>query len=124
MRTIYIVQSQIGRDLDDALRFGDRLQSVVNPTVQIERDGSAAETVRLMTAALRKFDPKTDHLLLMGDTVAILIAGGVVQNVTGGLVPCLKWDRRNQQYLRIMVDFNPNRKENPIETARTATTAG
>lgn len=44
-----------------------------------------------------------DHILAIGDPVAIAAAVMVASSITNGVVSILKWDRRSQSYLPYLV---------------------
>jgi len=80
--TVYITQEVRGRDLTDAIQFGD-LQILVPAKEQIAY--STQPTVRRIAKGLQKFDDD-DYLLLSGDPVIIGIALAYASIVNRGKV--------------------------------------
>lgn len=90
-------------DLRPAERFG-RLVAVL-PVGNIPRD--VGQSVRMMEDALRDFGP-SDHVLAMGDPVAIALCMLVLARRTGGRpISMLKWDRVAGEYAAHLVSTGP-----------------
>lgn len=105
--TVYITQEVRGRDLSDALSFGE-LDVLIPAKDQIAL--SAAPTVRRMLRKLSKFTDK-DYLVLSGDPVCIGIACAIAATSNNGKFQVLKWDRLDQIYYPIQVNLFGKEKE-------------
>ena len=99
--TVYITQEVRGRDLSDALAFGD-LDILVPFGDQVSL--SAMPTLRRMERKLVKFT-SDDYLMLSGDPVCIGIACALAAAANNGRFKVLKWDRIEQKYYPIEVDL-------------------
>ena len=104
--TVYITQEVGGRDITDAMTFGD-LQILVPAKEQVSF--STQPTVRRIARGLQKFNDK-DFLLLFGDPVCIAIACAEAARVNNGKFNVLKWDRLEERYYPLEVDLY-HRKE-------------
>jgi hypothetical protein len=104
--TVYITQEVRGRDLSDALAFGD-LEILVPAKDQISL--SAMPTVRRMERKLSKFT-SDDYLVLSGDPVCIGIACALAALHNNGRFKVLKWDRIETRYFPIEVDLYHNQR--------------
>lgn len=99
--TVYITQEVRGRDLSDALSFGD-LEVLIPAKDQIAL--SAAPTVRRMQRKLSKFNDK-DFLVLSGDPACIGIACALAAVSNNGKFKVLKWDRLDGMYYPIQINL-------------------
>lgn len=99
--TVYITQEVRGRDLSDALEFGD-LDILIPAKEQISL--SAMPTLRRMERKLVKFT-SDDYLMLSGDPVCIGIACALAAVANNGRFKVLKWDRLEERYYPIEVDL-------------------
>ncbi len=99
--TVYITQEMRGRDLSDALEFGD-LEVIIPAKDQISL--SAMPTVRRMQRKLAKFTDE-DFLVLAGDPVCIGIACALAASANRGKFKVLKWDRIDNKYYPIQVSL-------------------
>lgn len=99
--TVYITQEVPGRDLSDALEFGD-LDILLPAKEQVSL--SAMPTIRRMQRKLAKFTSK-DYLMLSGDPVCIGIACCLAALANNGQFKVLKWDRIEARYYPIQVDL-------------------
>ena len=99
--TVYITQEVRGRDLSDALEFGE-LDILVPFGDQVSL--SAMQTLRRMERKLVKFTSE-DYLMLSGDPVCIGIACALAAAANNGRFKVLKWDRLDQKYYPIEVDL-------------------
>lgn len=99
--TVYITQEMRGRDLSDALEFGD-LDVLIPARDQISL--SAMPTVRRMQRKLNKFTDE-DFLVLSGDPVCIGIACALAALANRGKFKVLKWDRIDNRYYPIQVNI-------------------
>jgi hypothetical protein len=99
--TVYITQEVRGRDLSDALEFGD-LDILIPAKEQVAL--SAIPTLRRMERKLVKFT-SDDYLLLSGDPVCIGIACALAALANNGRFKLLKWDRLEERYYPIEVDL-------------------
>lgn len=99
--TVYITQEMRGRDLSDAVVFGE-LDILVPAKDQIAL--SAMPTVRRMERKLSKFTDN-DYLILAGDPVCIGIACALAALNNNGKFKVLKWDRLENRYLPITVNL-------------------
>lgn len=99
--TVYITQEVRGRDLSDALEFGD-LDILIPFGDQVAL--SAMPTLRRMERKLVRFT-SDDYLVLSGDPVCIGIACALAALANNGRFKVLKWDRLEQKYYPIEVDL-------------------
>ncbi len=99
--TVYITQEVRGRDLSDALEFGE-LDILVPFGDQVSL--SAMPTLRRMERKLVKFT-SDDYLMLSGDPVCIGIACALAAAANNGRFKVLKWDRLDHKYYPIEVDL-------------------
>jgi hypothetical protein len=99
--TVYITQEVRGRDLTDALGFGD-LDILVPAKEQIAL--SSGPLVKRMERKLSKFNDN-DFLMLAGDPVCIGVACALAAVSNNGRFKVLKWDRLEQRYFPINVNL-------------------
>lgn len=99
--TVYITQEVRGRDLSDALSFGD-LEVLIPAKDQIAL--SAAPTVRRMQRKLSRFND-SDFLVLSGDPACIGIACALAASANNGKFKVLKWDRLDGMYYPIQISL-------------------
>ena len=99
--TVYITQEVRGRDLSDALSFGE-LDVLIPAKDQISL--SAMPTVNRMQRKLSRFNDD-DFLVLAGDPVCIVIACGLAALANNGRFRVLKWDRQDNCYYPIEVSL-------------------
>lgn len=99
--TVYITQEVRGRDLTDALGFGD-LDILVPAKEQIAL--SSGPLVKRMERKLSKFNDN-DFLMLAGDPVCIGVACALAAVSNNGRFKVLKWDRLEQRYYPINVNL-------------------
>jgi hypothetical protein len=99
--TVYITQEVRGRNLSDALEFGD-LDILIPAKEQVAL--SAIPTLRRMERKLVKFT-SDDYLMLSGDPVCIGIACALAALANNGRFKVLKWDRLEERYYPIEVDL-------------------
>lgn len=109
--TVYIVQEMRGRDLTDALAFGD-LEILLPAEEQLTF--STQPTLVRMNRMLRNFTDN-DYLLLSGDPTAIALAACVVAKINNGRFKVLKWDRKENKYFPLTVDTNS--KKSTVNTS-------
>lgn len=83
-------------DLSPAERYG-RLEFILRPG-NIFRD-RLDESVDVIRQKLQGFNPDEDHVLAVGDPVAIAATVMVASSMTGGRVSVLKYDRQENDYL-------------------------
>ena len=105
--TVYITQEIRGRDLSDALEFGD-LEILIPAKEQVSL--SSMPTVRRMERKLSKFTDQ-DYLVLAGDPVCIGIACAVAALNNNGRYKVLKWDRLDERYYPLDVDVYHNQRK-------------
>lgn len=112
MNTVYIVQNPMRRDpvtgdmramhdLTPAREYGDLQVLLPSGPVLL----STANAVTTLRQKLMRFTD-ADHLLCLGDPVAIAAASAMVADVNNGVVPLLVWDRKTAKYLSIKVDIH------------------
>ena len=99
--TVFITQEVRGRDLSDALAFGD-LDILIPAKEQVAL--SAMPTLRRMERKLVRFT-SNDYLMLSGDPVCIGIACALAAAANNGRFKVLKWDRLEERYYPIEVDL-------------------
>ncbi len=99
--TVYITQEVRGRDLSDALTFGE-LDILIPAKDQVSL--SAMPTLRRMERKLARFT-SDDYLMLSGDPVCIGIACALAALANNGRFKVLKWDRIDERYYPIEVDL-------------------
>lgn len=98
--TVYITQEIRGRDLSDALAFGE-LAILVPAEVQTS-DLSVDHISETIADRLEEFCDD-DYLVLAGDPVCIGIACAWAADLNGGRFKVLKWDRLVGKYLPMQV---------------------
>ena len=101
--TVYITQEVRGRDLSEALVFGD-LEILVPADMQTSEESDLVALSDLVADRLEGFNSE-DYLLLAGDPVCIGLACMWAAEYNGGYVQMLKWDRLEERYLSITVDM-------------------
>tara|TARA_R100001369_G_C3301767_1_gene165827 strand:- start:368 stop:703 length:336 start_codon:yes stop_codon:yes gene_type:complete len=105
--TVYIVQEMRGRDLSDALAFGEL--EILLPSSE-QTSYSTQPTLKHMNRVLSRFCDD-DYLLLAGDPAAIALAAALVAKINNGKFKMLKWDRKESKYFPLHVSLNaPVRK--------------
>jgi hypothetical protein len=111
--TVYVVQSSSRLNLSRATRFG-RLEALL-PEVQ-NIVVSTAPCLRELRRKLKDFSDE-DHLLLIGDPIAIALAVYVAAEVNNGRVNVLKFDRyigRHGDYFKLSIDML-DRPSKPVD---------
>jgi hypothetical protein len=94
---VYVVQgSDLGK-FRKAERFG-----VLEPLILLDVYPDNVEErvpviLDILHRKLRNFNPTKDFLLVSGDPIAIA-ASVMVLTIHNTVIPCLKWDRENQDY--------------------------
>lgn len=102
--TVYITQRQPTFDLTPAMEYGD-IKTIMPTGSQIYFE--ADEFVHIARDKLKDVTPE-DYLILTGDPIMMGICFAVMAEKTGGVVRCLKWDRRkgsNGGYVFVNVNF-------------------
>lgn len=97
--TVFVVQETPGKNILPAARFGEL--KVLLPPGQIQVDAMPA--VRRLSKLLSDFCDE-DHLLCIGDPVAIAIAAAIAAANNNGRLKLLKWDRQEGQYYSVEAD--------------------
>lgn len=100
--TVYITQEVRGRDLSDALAFGD-LEILVPADMQAT-DKDIALISEAIAERLEGFCDE-DYLVLAGDPVCIGLACAWASEYNDGRFQVLKWDRLEEKYFPIQVDM-------------------
>lgn len=101
--TVYITHEVRGRDLSNALSFGDL--EILVPADRQAFEGSDMVAVSDMIAdGLEGFNDE-DYLLLAGDPVFIGLACAWAAEYNSGRFRVLKWDRLEERYLPIQLDM-------------------
>ena len=98
---VYVVQESTGKNVLPARRFGE-LETLLPPFQQIQLDSSGV--VGTCGEKLRNYCDG-DHILAIGDPVAIAIAAATASNANAGRFSILKWDRQEQTYFPVAVDL-------------------
>lgn len=101
--TVYITQEVRGRDLSNALAFGD-LEILVPAELQASENGDITAVNDMIADGLEGFHDG-DYLLLAGDPVYIGLACAWASEYNGGRFRVLKWDRLEERYLPIQLDM-------------------
>jgi len=116
MGRVYIVQEVVRRgsggalqrvhDLTPAAVYGDLIPLLETDKIPL----TPAPIVHELKRKLKDFCDD-DHILAVGDPIAIGIATAVAAEVNHGRVSMLKWDREARQYIRVVFDLrNHGRK--------------
>lgn len=110
MDTVYAVQIPMRRDAKGDIReaydltpahiFGDVVQLLPPGPVLLEPHIA----LRTLYSKLDTFD-ETDHLLCLGDPVAIAAAAMVASDINDGVVRVLVYDRHRAQYNSVTIDI-------------------
>lgn len=109
--TVYISHEVRGRDLSDALAFGE-LEILVPANIQVATDSDIDLVSDMVADRLEGFN-EDDYLLLAGDPVCIGLACAWAAEYNDGRFKVLKWDRLEERYLPIQIDmWNEERVSN------------
>lgn len=102
MGKVFVVQDDGGKNLSSAMEHGElvALSSRDLPLYQNPR-----HVLEKLDFALRPFDVKSDHLLLIGDPLLIGACIHYVARNNNGEVPCLKWDRQRHRYFPLTLNL-------------------
>ena len=100
--TVYITQEVRGRDLTNALGYGD-LEILVPAKEQVYF--STKTMIQQIEAKLKAYT-SDDYLMLSGDPVCIGVACAIAAKENNGSFNVLKWDRLEEKYYSIKVDLN------------------
>ena len=100
--TVFITQEMRGRDITDAVSFGD--VEIIIPFGE-QAAFSTQPTIRRIEKTLRKFSDK-DYLILAGDPVVIALSACIASRNNNGKFNMLKWDRQEEKYYPLCADFN------------------
>lgn len=101
MPKVFVVQESEGKNLLPAEAYGEVV--ILLPPGQIVF--SITPTLRKLRDGLRHFSDE-DFIVLMGDPAAIGIACAQAARYNGGRFNMLKWDRQENRYFVVKVDFN------------------
>ncbi len=101
--TVYITHEVRGRDLSNALAFGD-LEILVPADLQASESSNIDAVNDMIAGGLEDFSNE-DYLLLAGDPVYIGLACAWAAEYNGGVFTALKWDRLEERYLPIKIDM-------------------
>lgn len=109
MNRVYVVQSPMRRNVNNELvhmfditaarEYGNIEILLPSGPTLLDSDSST----RALREKLGGFT-RSDHLLCLGDPVAIAAASAIVASINGGIIPLLVWDRQTRRYLSIRVD--------------------
>lgn len=112
MNRVYVVQSPMRRnvnnelvhmfDLTPAREYGN-IEILLPSGPTLLASDSATHALREKLGAFTR----SDHLLCLGDPVAIAAASAIVASINDGVVPLLVWDRQTRKYLSIRVNTHP-----------------
>lgn len=94
---VYVVQGNDLGKFRKAERFGP-LEPLIILDVYPDNVEERVPVIReILHRKLKNFNPGKDFLLVSGDPVAIALSVMILMlNTT--TIPCLKWDRENQEY--------------------------
>jgi len=108
--TVFVTQEPMRRqpngswepiyDLSPAAAYG-KLEVLLDPRTSILSPGPVVFEMR---KRLRNFCDD-DHILAMGDPIAIGIASAMAADANRGRVAMLKWDRETRNYIRVQFDM-------------------
>ena len=101
--TVYITHEVRGRDLSNALAFGD-LEILVPADLQASESSNIDAVNDMIADGLEGFSNE-DYLLLAGDPVYIGLACAWASEYNDGRFKILKWDRLEERYLPIQLDM-------------------
>lgn len=101
--TVYITHEVRGRDLSNALAFGD-LEILVPADLQASESSNIDAVNDMIAGGLEGFSNE-DYLLLAGDPVYIGLACAWAAEYNDGVFTALKWDRLEERYLPIKIDM-------------------
>lgn len=101
--TVYITHEVRGRDLSNALAFGD-LEILVPADLQASENSDIVSVNDMIADGLEGFHDG-DYLLLAGDPVYIGLACAWASEYNDGRFKILKWDRLEERYLPIQLDM-------------------
>lgn len=97
--TVYVTQEARGRDISDALAYGD-IEILIPATEQAYSSSDAV--VFQMEQKLKDFNSQ-DYLLLSGDPIAIGLSFIFAARANNGAFKVLKWDRLEEKYYPISI---------------------
>tara|TARA_R100000808_G_C2074539_1_gene100743 strand:+ start:107 stop:427 length:321 start_codon:yes stop_codon:yes gene_type:complete len=97
---VFVVQEVHNKNLLPAKKFGS-LKLMLPPGNIVL---SAVPTVRRLRKALKDYTIK-DYILLIGDPIAIALAGSIASEMNAGKVNYLKWDRQSLDYIPLETDI-------------------
>ena len=97
--TVYVTQETRGKDLSDALTYGD-IEILIPVTEQVY--SSTNNVVFQMEQKLKNFN-SNDYLLLSGDPIAIGLSFVFAAQANNGAFKVLKWDRLEEKYYSISI---------------------
>jgi hypothetical protein len=100
--TVYITQELRGRDLSNALSFGE--MAILVPADVQTTDLTVDEISNLISERLNRFCDD-DYLVLAGDPVCIGIACAHAADINKGRFKVLKWDRLDGRYHEMQVSL-------------------
>lgn len=103
--TVYVTQATSKHNLAQATRFGE-LAALLPERTNITL--SPQPVVRELQVQLKNFSDD-DHLLLLGDPLAIALAFSAAAAANGGRVSVLKWDKGLDNYYQVKVDVYDRR---------------
>lgn len=101
MGKVYVVQDVVGRNILGAAAFG-QVTPLLDHKAQVMF--CAGSVCNFLKEKLSNFNDD-DHLLLMGDPVAIGIACSWACHWNKGRAKMLKWDRQTNQYYSVQIDM-------------------
>ncbi|HYD35941.1 MAG TPA: hypothetical protein VD999_07825 [Vitreimonas sp.] len=98
--TVYVVQEVPKFNISGALKYGNL--TVILPPGNMSFSTDA--TYRKAAIGLKDFR-KGDHLLLIGDPIAMGICFNIALALSGGNLTLLKWDRQTTSYIEVNVNI-------------------
>lgn len=101
-RTIFATQDARHVNLAPALDYGDE---IVAMTPAGDANFSPDETLDKLYSHIETMNPDTDHMLLVGDPLVMLMAGAVYRDLHEAPLRVLKWDRMTSRYIEIVINF-------------------
>lgn len=98
---VYVIQEQKNKNILPAREFGE-IKTLLPPDQQVSF--SAGQVAVSFDNKLSSFCDD-DHLLLIGDPIAIGIATAVAAKWNQGRVKLLKWDRQEKRYFVVSINI-------------------
>jgi hypothetical protein len=102
--TVFVIQGDDTGKFKRAQRFGELVYLMLRDVFPDNADEHIEKMRHVMSAKLKDFNPSRDYVLLTGDPLAIAMSVLVLSQWTLE-IPCLKWDKLEQDYYAVTVNI-------------------